>query len=74
MKLTDVKKSKRPIEFYQTAWDVFNADDREIYGYQKALDAFEAAGKKHNVTLSGCMTNKSQALSHMKDDVKHKVI
>lgn len=64
---------KRPIEFYQDAWTLFNDDLRIVPGYQKAIDAFEASAIKHNTTLSGCMTNKSQALSHMKDDVKRKV-
>jgi len=64
---------KRPIEFYQTAWDTFNADDRSVYKYQKALDAFVAAGNEHNVPLSGCMTTKAYATSYMMDDVKRKV-
>ena len=64
---------KRPIEFYQTAWSTFNNDDRDVPGYQKAIDAFALAGWLHDVSLSGCMTNKSQVLSHMKDDVKRKV-
>lgn len=64
---------KRPIEFYQDAWTQFNNDTRDVPGYTKAIDAFAASGKKHNVSLSGCMTNKTQALSHMKDDVKRKV-
>lgn len=65
--------TKRPIEFYQHAWTVFNNDDRDVPGYRKALDAFKASGDKYSVKLSGCMTNKTQALSHMKDDVKRKV-
>lgn len=64
---------KRPIEFYQYAWETFNADTRNIFGYQKALDAFALAANKYDVTLSGCMKNKTQALSHMKDDVRRKV-
>ena len=66
-------KNKRPIGFYKQAWDTFNADTRDVPGYQKALDAYAEAGKTWNVQLSGCMTNKTQALSHMKDDVKRKV-
>lgn len=64
---------KRPIEFYQCAWGVFDADKRDVFGYQKALDAFAFAANKYDVTLSGCMKNKTQALSHMKDDVYKKV-
>ena len=65
---------RRPLAFYQDAWTAFNADTRTgVYGYQKALDAFATSAAKHQVKLSGCMTNKSQALSHMKDDVKRKV-
>jgi hypothetical protein len=64
---------KRPIEFYQTAWDTFNADDRPLYKYQKAMLAFLVAGEAHNVPLSGCMTTKAYASSYMMDDVKRKV-
>lgn len=64
---------KRPIEFYRDAWNQFKNDQRDVPGYQKAIDAFAQAGKKHNVPLSGCMTNKKQALSHMKDDVRDKI-
>jgi hypothetical protein len=73
MKLGNIKRGKRPIEFYQSAWKEFNSDDRDVPGYQKALDAFASASKAHSVSMSGCMTNKSQALSHMKDDVRRKV-
>lgn len=64
---------KRPIEFYQDAWTLFNEDTRDVPGYRKALDAFASSADKHDVQMSGCMTNKTQALSHMKDDVKRKV-
>ncbi len=68
-----ILRMKRPTEFYQCAWETFNADKRDVFGYQKALDAFAFAANKYDVTLSGCMKNKSQALSHMKDDVYRKV-
>ncbi len=68
------RRTKRPLEFYQAAWDFFHADDRDVPKYQKALDAFqEAAVYFPDVTLSGCMTTKAYAHSYMMDDVRRKV-
>lgn len=64
---------KRPPEFFKMAWELFHADKRDVYKYQKAQDAFVKAGSHFNVPLSGCMTNKASALSYMMDDVKRKV-
>lgn len=67
----------RPIKFYQTAWDKFQqltAKDDGRTQTDKALEAFQYASDKFpDVQLSGCMKNRGQALSHMKDDVKKKV-
>jgi hypothetical protein len=72
-------RSKRPLEFYKTAWEKFtklrhdDTDDRTQT--DKALEAFQYAGQQFpDVQLSGCMTTRSYALSHMKDDVKRKVV
>ena len=67
------KRVKRPQEFYQTAWDTYHADERDVPKYQKSLDAFVVAGEQHSVSLSGCMTTKAYAHSYMMDDVKRKV-
>lgn len=68
------RREVRPLTFYIDAWDAFHNDHRDVYKYQKALDAFKAAAKLHpGVKLSGCMTNKTSAHSYMMDDVKRKV-
>lgn len=59
------QRVKRPLEFKVDALVFFLSG-------KSAKDAFELAGEKHKVPLSGCMTK--YASSYMSDDIKNFLI